>query len=245
MKNLWTGGGCRRCSSAVPAASTSPRNTRPMTRRFGKSTSRSSMPCRATGSRCTLASLHRTVSKPPTPPYILMHGFPRQPPSLRPPCAAAGQETPRDCLRFPRLGQLGQTGRPPLRRRQPEARSRGGDRPISVCGGSDWLVHDASGLPGIDYAIDNPDRTVELILLNTLYAPSGKRIMPPSIKRFSTLGLRRDLLIFAAPNEAIRCGETAMPNRSERFFADPAIPRPIPADLLASGTRHQAGILPA
>ena len=60
------------------------------------------------------------------------------------------------------------------------------------------VVHDASGPPGIDYALDNPKQTAELILLNTLYAPSENRVVPPAIKRFSTPGLGRDLLAFGA-----------------------------------------------
>ncbi len=58
------------------------------------------------------------------------------------------------------------------------------------------VVHDASGPPGIDWALDHQARTAGLILLNTLYAPSEHRVMPPSIKRFSTLGIRRSLLAF-------------------------------------------------
>lgn len=60
------------------------------------------------------------------------------------------------------------------------------------------VVHDASGPPGIDWAIDNPSRMAGLVLLNTLYAPSKNRIAPPAIERFSSSGFIRELLVFGA-----------------------------------------------
>jgi len=58
------------------------------------------------------------------------------------------------------------------------------------------VVHDSSGHPGIDYALDNPTRVAELVLLNTFYAPSDSLVPPPAIRRFSTPGIARDLLVF-------------------------------------------------
>ena len=76
MKNSWDWNGCDAARRLYYAASTSPRNTRPTMRRSGKSTSRSSTPYRATGSRCTLASSRRDDIETSDAPYILMHGFP-------------------------------------------------------------------------------------------------------------------------------------------------------------------------
>ena len=60
------------------------------------------------------------------------------------------------------------------------------------------VVHDASGPPGIDYALDRPDRVAELVLLNTFYGPSDKLVAPRAIGRFSTPGFRRALLVFVS-----------------------------------------------
>lgn len=51
------------------------------------------------------------------------------------------------------------------------------------------VVHDLSGLPGIDWVLDNAANTEELILLNTIYATSEYSISPPVIKTLSTHGL--------------------------------------------------------
>lgn len=84
------------------------------------------------------------------------------------------------------------------------------------------VVHDASGLPGIDYALDNPVRTAGLILLNTLYAPSKNRVMPPSIKRFSTPGIWRDLSVFGA-NRSDTLWQDGLSTQIGEFFADPNV----------------------
>lgn len=60
------------------------------------------------------------------------------------------------------------------------------------------VVHDSSGQPGIDYALDNPSRVAELVLLNTYYGPSDKLVPPPAIDRFSTPGVMRDLLVLGS-----------------------------------------------
>jgi pimeloyl-ACP methyl ester carboxylesterase len=48
------------------------------------------------------------------------------------------------------------------------------------------VAHDASGPPSIDWALDNPGRVAELVLLNTYYhwTPSLRR--PPAIALYST-----------------------------------------------------------
>ncbi|MEW8626107.1 MAG: alpha/beta hydrolase [Candidatus Thiodiazotropha sp.] len=59
------------------------------------------------------------------------------------------------------------------------------------------VMHDASGQPGIDWALDNPDKSSGLVLLNTYYAPSPSLKAPEAIKRFSTPGIYRDLSVWA------------------------------------------------
>jgi len=59
------------------------------------------------------------------------------------------------------------------------------------------VVHDASGQPGIDWALDNPDQTAGLVLLNTYYGPAPTLKPPEAIARFSTPGIRRDLSVWA------------------------------------------------
>ena len=84
------------------------------------------------------------------------------------------------------------------------------------------VVHDASGLPGIDYALDHPDRTEALILLNTLYGESTNRVMPPSIKRFSTPGMWRDLSVFGA-NKSDTLWQDGLSKQVGEFFVDSAV----------------------
>ncbi|MEW8506671.1 MAG: alpha/beta hydrolase [Candidatus Thiodiazotropha sp.] len=59
------------------------------------------------------------------------------------------------------------------------------------------VLHDASGQPGIDWALDNPENTAGLVLLNTYYSPMPTLKAPEAIELFSTPGLRRDLSVWA------------------------------------------------
>jgi pimeloyl-ACP methyl ester carboxylesterase len=59
------------------------------------------------------------------------------------------------------------------------------------------VVHDASGQPGIDWVIDNPEKTAGLVLLNTYYSPMPTLKAPEAIELFSTPGIRRELSILA------------------------------------------------
>lgn len=52
------------------------------------------------------------------------------------------------------------------------------------------VVHDASGWPGIDWALDNPDRVAGLVLLNTFYHPIPGVTPPQVIRALSALDLR-------------------------------------------------------
>ncbi len=58
------------------------------------------------------------------------------------------------------------------------------------------VVHDASGQPGIDWALDNADMTAGLVLLNTYYGPMKSLKAPEAIARFSTPGLYRDISVW-------------------------------------------------
>jgi pimeloyl-ACP methyl ester carboxylesterase len=55
------------------------------------------------------------------------------------------------------------------------------------------VVHDASGPPGIDWALNHPNRTTTLVLLNTYYHPMDALVKPEAIATFSTPGIRRSI----------------------------------------------------
>lgn len=52
------------------------------------------------------------------------------------------------------------------------------------------VVHDASGWPGIDWALDHPDSVTALVLLNTAYHPTEAGRRPYVIRALSSLDLR-------------------------------------------------------
>ena len=60
------------------------------------------------------------------------------------------------------------------------------------------VIHDLSGFPGIDWALQNPERIHNLILLNTFYMPSKSLVSPDYIKRFATPGVQRDISVAVA-----------------------------------------------
>jgi pimeloyl-ACP methyl ester carboxylesterase len=62
------------------------------------------------------------------------------------------------------------------------------------------VVHDASGQPGIDWALENPGKTAGLVLLNTYYGPMPTLKAPEAIARFSTPGIHRDISVWATRN---------------------------------------------
>lgn len=62
------------------------------------------------------------------------------------------------------------------------------------------VVHDASGQPGIDWSLDNPDKSAGLVLLNTYYGPSPTLKAPDAIARFSTPGINRDVSVWLTRN---------------------------------------------
>ncbi|MEM7504549.1 MAG: alpha/beta hydrolase [Pseudomonadota bacterium] len=82
------------------------------------------------------------------------------------------------------------------------------------------VVHDASGPPGIDWALNNPERMELLVLLNTFYHPMDQTVKPEAIETFSTPGLRRSISITGATisNVGFRI---AYQNQLKRFLCDP------------------------
>jgi haloalkane dehalogenase len=57
------------------------------------------------------------------------------------------------------------------------------------------VVHDASGWPGIDWALDNPERVAGLVILNTVYHPTETSRPPEGLAQFAVPGSARDELI--------------------------------------------------
>ena len=57
------------------------------------------------------------------------------------------------------------------------------------------MVHDASGWPGIDWALDNPDRVASLIVLNTVYHPSPASRPPEGLAQYAIPSAQRDTLV--------------------------------------------------
>lgn len=80
------------------------------------------------------------------------------------------------------------------------------------------VVHDLSGQPGIDWAMDNEDRVSALVLLNTYYSSMAGLKPPEAIARFSTPGLWRDLSVWGASrNDAL--WQRGVGEQISKFFA--------------------------
>lgn len=59
------------------------------------------------------------------------------------------------------------------------------------------VMHDASGQPGIDWALMHPEQVAGLVLLNTYYTAAPTLRPPEAIDLFSTPGIRRDISVWA------------------------------------------------
>jgi pimeloyl-ACP methyl ester carboxylesterase len=57
------------------------------------------------------------------------------------------------------------------------------------------VVHDASGWPGIDWALDHPERVASLVVLNTVYHPSMTSRPPEGLAQYALPSPKRDALI--------------------------------------------------
>jgi pimeloyl-ACP methyl ester carboxylesterase len=119
------------------------------------------------------------------PPIILMHGFPdnqhlydRLVPHLSP---------PRRVVTFDFLG-WGNSDKPPGYPYTADNQVGDLDAVITQLGLGEvtLVVHDASGPPGIDWALAHPDRVAGLVLLNTYYCRMPTLRPPEAIWLFST-----------------------------------------------------------
>jgi len=79
------------------------------------------------------------------------------------------------------------------------------------------VLHDASGPPGIDWAINNPNKMDMLVLLNTYYQPMEVLRTPEAIETFSTPSLKRSIIRTGAKisNYGWRTG---FQNQLNKFF---------------------------
>ncbi|TAK63925.1 MAG: alpha/beta hydrolase [Dehalococcoidia bacterium] len=66
------------------------------------------------------------------------------------------------------------------------------------------VVHDASGPPGIDWALDHPERVAKLVLLNTYYSLMPTLRAPEAITLYSTHDLKPIADMIAASTELNR-----------------------------------------
>jgi len=130
------------------------------------------------------------------PPIILMHGYPdsqhlydRVVPFLR---------SERRVVTFDFLGWGASDKPPPSQHRYDAASLRADLEAVIEHFGVDQVelvVHDASGWPGIDWALDNPDRVAALVVLNTVYHPTATARPPEGLAQYATPGPARDALI--------------------------------------------------
>lgn len=131
------------------------------------------------------ARLFRASAAADGPPIILMHGYPdsqhlydRVIPLLR---------EERDVVSFDFIG-WGNSAKPDaadhdydadgLRRDLEAVIARLGRERVVL------VVHDSSGWPGIDWALDHPERTAALVILNTVYHPSAEAMAPEGLAQY-------------------------------------------------------------
>lgn len=81
------------------------------------------------------------------------------------------------------------------------------------------VVHDASGPPGIEWAINNPKQMEKLILLNTYYHRADSLVPPEAIATFSTPSIKRTIIRSGAriSNYGWKIGYQ---NQLSKFFYD-------------------------
>jgi haloalkane dehalogenase len=60
------------------------------------------------------------------------------------------------------------------------------------------VLHDLSGQPGIDWALDNESQTAGLVLLNTYYSPMASLVAPEAIQFYATPSWLRDIAVWGA-----------------------------------------------
>jgi len=84
------------------------------------------------------------------------------------------------------------------------------------------VAHDASGFPAIDWALEHPQRTDTLILLNTLYHPMKSAKPPEAIALFSTPSLRRNLQRWGA-NQSDALWQKGLIAQTSKFYSHPEV----------------------
>ncbi len=80
------------------------------------------------------------------------------------------------------------------------------------------VVHDASGFPGIDWALDNTDSVTALVLLNTTYQPIEGSAPPYVIRALSALDRRPEFLVTRAVFRAQVGTFFTRPSRERTFL---------------------------
>ena len=98
------------------------------------------------------------------------------------------------------------------------------------------VVHDLSGQPGIDWALDNEAKISELVLLNTYYHPMANLVAPDAIDFYATPGVLRDLARWGANKSESRF-KSGLSDQIGKFFSNPdskAIFVPVFADFAPS-----------
>jgi haloalkane dehalogenase len=83
------------------------------------------------------------------------------------------------------------------------------------------VVHDMSGPVGIDWVLDNPQRSQALVLLNTYYNATPTLLAPPAIETFASKGWLRDLRVWGA-GRAAPVFQSGVQSQMADFFADDA-----------------------
>jgi haloalkane dehalogenase len=81
------------------------------------------------------------------------------------------------------------------------------------------VVHDLSGQPGIDWALDNEAKTAALVLLNTYYTNMPTLIAPEAIAFYSKPSWRRDLAVWGANKSASRF-QSGVANQIGKFLTN-------------------------
>lgn len=82
------------------------------------------------------------------------------------------------------------------------------------------VTHDASGPPGINWALTHENKVNTLVLLNTYYYPMKTLVPPEAIALFSTPSLKRTVTISVAKhNDSI--WQSGMIDQVNKFISDP------------------------
>jgi pimeloyl-ACP methyl ester carboxylesterase len=82
------------------------------------------------------------------------------------------------------------------------------------------VVHDASGWPGIDWALAHPESTTALVLLNTAYHPIAGQAPPYVIRALSALDLRQQFIDAVGEDDLMT--RALFRAQVGRFFVDEA-----------------------